>query len=556
MQTLQGLFLEGLKAVPRRGLEVGGVLLGRVENGAEDSRTVIVEDFEAVNSEHRRGPSYTLSPKDKGVLEKQLARWRKAGAAHSVVGFYRSHTRPGLFLDQDDFELAREFFASPDHVFLLVRPSIGEVSTGGFFFWEDGDLKREAPYRTFMFHRGRLEASEPEVVRTSTPVDTPKETAPVVPPAVAILQAPRQKIRLRPWIPAVAALALAVTAIAVLAPGHRSAPTAAVPAETPAATPAALPAPANAPERLQLTAQRDGDDVVIRWNPDTDVIRRANRGVLMVEVAGRERRLNLNPYQLQRGYFRYRSSSGNLGLRLKVFPVPEPVTESVRASVGRKVLERPRATARDVEREEEDEESGPSLPRRRGIEHAAKPAPAPRREPLAPPAAPPGPSVEQENSADRMRPSPSGPSMASAAASAPPSIPAPVRTRRPSALATVSYDPVKPSAIRRAIGKVPGLSWLQRRRYKAGEDFTAAKAVRTVAPEIPAGVHPDDADVDLKVTVDRRGRISDTLLVSERANAELIGAAAAAASRWQFEPARLRDQPVESEVILHFRFAK
>src|SRR5438132_14273250 len=59
----------GFEALPTRGLEVGGLLLGR--STPEDRPTTIIEDFEPIESEHRRGPSYTLSEKDRGLLALQ-----------------------------------------------------------------------------------------------------------------------------------------------------------------------------------------------------------------------------------------------------------------------------------------------------------------------------------------------------------------------------------------------------------------------------------------------------------------------------------------------------
>jgi len=56
----------GFEALPTRGLEVGGLLLGR--STPEDRPTTIIEDFEPIESEHCRGPSYTLSEKDRGLL--------------------------------------------------------------------------------------------------------------------------------------------------------------------------------------------------------------------------------------------------------------------------------------------------------------------------------------------------------------------------------------------------------------------------------------------------------------------------------------------------------
>ena len=121
----------GFEALPTRGLEVGGLLLGR--STPEDRPTTIIEDFEPIESEHRRGPSYTLSEKDRGLLERRLtAHANRRGLG--VVGYWRSHTRQGLYLDQEDYSVILTYFSNPSQVFLLVKPSMGGAERGRLLF--------------------------------------------------------------------------------------------------------------------------------------------------------------------------------------------------------------------------------------------------------------------------------------------------------------------------------------------------------------------------------------------------------------------------------------
>jgi len=73
--------LRGLGALKRRGAEVGGILLGRTENGT--NQTVIVEDFVPVPSEYLTGPSYNLSANDLVEFEAALGRV-KAGKLSAI----------------------------------------------------------------------------------------------------------------------------------------------------------------------------------------------------------------------------------------------------------------------------------------------------------------------------------------------------------------------------------------------------------------------------------------------------------------------------------------
>jgi TonB family protein len=87
------------------------------------------------------------------------------------------------------------------------------------------------------------------------------------------------------------------------------------------------------------------------------------------------------------------------------------------------------------------------------------------------------------------------------------------------------------------------------------ETFVPARAVRQVAPSLPANIKvPEDTRVSVRVELDDTGRVKGTDLVSRNVDTRLANAAMDAARRWRFEPARQRDKRVESSVILHFRF--
>src|SRR6266403_85103 len=107
--------MRGFGAVPKRGAEVGGVLLGRIDNG--DRSIVYVEDFQSVACEYKRGPSFLLTGDD-------LKAFEQACDSHSVnaVGFFRSHTRDGLTLASEDLALLDRHFPEPAQVALLIRP--------------------------------------------------------------------------------------------------------------------------------------------------------------------------------------------------------------------------------------------------------------------------------------------------------------------------------------------------------------------------------------------------------------------------------------------------
>ena len=159
--------MQGFGALPRRGAEVGGVLLGRVDSSGDD-RLVYVEDCEPVPCEYNFGPSYNLTEREQEALGQVLERWKPGPDRRiSVVGFYRSHTRKDLFLDERDLAVCSAHFSSPSSVFLVVKPFATRSPLAGFFFWEDGHIHSEAPYAEFSFHRRDLGGGDPRPVRPS-----------------------------------------------------------------------------------------------------------------------------------------------------------------------------------------------------------------------------------------------------------------------------------------------------------------------------------------------------------------------------------------------------
>jgi len=192
---------QGLGAGPR-GNEIGGILLGRPLPGFR--RAVLIEDFEVAPCEHLRGGSYTLSPKDQRSLRIRLARH----AGQQVVGYFRSHTRPGMYLDRDDFAVFSQYFPEPWQVFLLVRPSTEGPAMGGFFFWEEGDVNRRSTYRQFPFECARLATGDFPITGGQP------ASAPVPRPAPVLVPKPEVRVRRRlpplPWlvVPAIAVLFL------------------------------------------------------------------------------------------------------------------------------------------------------------------------------------------------------------------------------------------------------------------------------------------------------------------------------------------------------------
>lgn len=151
--------MRGFGAVPKRGAEVGGVLIGTTRPGVP--AIVRIDDFEAVPCEYRRGPSYLFTEEDGRDFEDCWNRLQPASSPSAyVVGYFRSHTRDGFSLEAEDLELLDQFFPGPAMVALLIKPYATRVSVGAFFVREHGDFPEKSPLE-FPLRRRELLGGSP-----------------------------------------------------------------------------------------------------------------------------------------------------------------------------------------------------------------------------------------------------------------------------------------------------------------------------------------------------------------------------------------------------------
>jgi proteasome lid subunit RPN8/RPN11 len=137
--------IDAFFSLPRGGAEIGGILLGRYEDGR-----LIIRDHAPLDCEHAFGPSFTLSPRDEAKLADLLAEARGNSPEAQPVGWYHSHTRSDIFLSETDLTLHKKFFAEPWQVALVLKPHTFHPTRGGFFFREvDGSIHATASYQEF-----------------------------------------------------------------------------------------------------------------------------------------------------------------------------------------------------------------------------------------------------------------------------------------------------------------------------------------------------------------------------------------------------------------------
>lgn len=337
--------MRGFGAVPRRGAEVGGILLGSAESG--EHTIVRIEDFVPIACEHMRGPSFILSESDLRGLDEALAKWTPAPDRRLyVVGFYRSNTRDHIQLAPEDLSLLETRFPMQTAICLLVKPYATRASEATFFYRESGQFPSEPAQQTFPFRRKELgggkparrprglDVADPELETAATGYSLTEETVdPVQPEPVAPSNLPAVDLSTLPtgprhqtaydqalpdplprskyrsgwiWIPlSFIFLLLGVVLGFQIALSYKS---------------QKAPDAATDPYLLDLTLVQFGENLHLKWNTDTIAFRNAKRGLLYIQDGDNSKTVELKQEDLSRGGVLYRNATNNVKFRLEVFP--------------------------------------------------------------------------------------------------------------------------------------------------------------------------------------------------------------------------------------------
>jgi hypothetical protein len=320
VDRMQQDVMRGFGAVPRRGAEVGGVLIGSVDHDESAHIVILIDDYELVPIEYKRGPSYLLSDEDSTAFASLVDRLRTAGdPAYQPVGFFRSHTRDATGLGEEDVQLLDQYFPEPDTPVLWIRPYATRVGVAGFLFRENGSFPTEAPSAEFPFRRKDLAPGEAPSARAArhreadayknepSPEMSIVASEPVQPMRPHIQQAPPPAFSAGSkawyWLPLSFCFLLLGVFLGFLA-----------------ALSVRPPAPNVADFfKVGMSTEKNGDDIHVKWDRQAPAIRAAQRGVLTIEDGRYSKTLELDPSQLQNGSVVYRRSSKAVRFRLQLF---------------------------------------------------------------------------------------------------------------------------------------------------------------------------------------------------------------------------------------------
>lgn len=300
--------VEALRSLPRRGLEIGGILLGEAGN------SFLVKGVAPVESEHLYGPRYEQSERDRAIFQAQMDELRRAGDGNVPIGLYRTYTSEGGGVDARDIEALRLYFSGSDAVLLLALPkATGRVAIS-CFHWDQRRLISCAP----------AAAPAPDVT-SLLPADSPEMPAdslartPIQPesvrPAAKLVEFPQVAQKRRNpaakaarWFneAALAGIAALIVFGAVSLMHYEPASALVKPA-------------ARAANRLGARVVSTADGAQVLWNGKSDPIRRAVGALLSVEDNGNKTDLPISLSELHTGNVFYGAASPRATFVLTVY---------------------------------------------------------------------------------------------------------------------------------------------------------------------------------------------------------------------------------------------
>ena len=306
IDEVRAVATDGLQRL-RGGLEVGGVLFGvRRESG------IRILTWRPISCEHALGPTLQLSTRDREALRQLLADAASDSDLTGLqpAGWFVSHTRSEVSLSASDLKVFDEFFSEPWHVTLVLHPTQAGPARAGFFARDsEGGLKSDSSYQEFVIkpmHRAAalrdVAAATPEKRAAPGPVARAAAQGPaaVVPRAV---EPPRfrtldRRTAHRRWLwmlPVI--LGLIVAGLFVR-------------------------------QRFLVGEQvftfqvyDSAGTLEMVWDVNATPVRNSHLGVIDIQDGNESTRISLSDDELHQGRRNYARRSGDVELRMAVYPV-------------------------------------------------------------------------------------------------------------------------------------------------------------------------------------------------------------------------------------------
>ena len=171
---------EGMIALPRVGMGVGGLLLGdRTPAGIRITGTL------ELPCSHTLGPTFQLTPDE---IREGLELVKSVTAPRSVVGIYCTRTRGSVTLGNTDKDLFDLLCPEPWQVLFVLRPAPGEATRAAVFFRRLGEIFQGTVKELWEWRQAEVE-QDPEAL-PARPEPPSRIVSPPAAPAVIPMPAP------------------------------------------------------------------------------------------------------------------------------------------------------------------------------------------------------------------------------------------------------------------------------------------------------------------------------------------------------------------------------
>jgi proteasome lid subunit RPN8/RPN11 len=155
---------DGFYAVPRGGVEIGGVLFGEKREGQ-----LSILDYRKIETEYLTGPSFRLSDQDLTGFQTLIAETKFHDRAIVPLGWFHSHTRSPIHLAEEDVNFHKRFFPEPWQIAMVLKPdNLGKVRAAYFFTTAAGSIQTDSAMDEFPV--------EPYFGAKSTGLETPEKS--------------------------------------------------------------------------------------------------------------------------------------------------------------------------------------------------------------------------------------------------------------------------------------------------------------------------------------------------------------------------------------------
>ncbi len=342
LEDLRRVSVAGFIAFGHGGLEIGGVLYG-----LRDGDRLSILAFAELECEHALGPGFVLSAKDREAIELLL----KPPAGLETVGWFRSHTRSGLTLDESDRERFGRYFGEVRSAGLVLKPTHWGPAEAAFFVRETGGEIFPLEPRPFTIEAPRQkqeQSMQPECVAAAP--DVLQAAAPPEPVSANDLVEPLTPTVRPGWrrLGLIAALFFFGIALTIYFWPRTS-------------SKLGLQAYAAAPGQIR-----------IEWNHNSSPVLKAASGSLQIRDGDTERTIPLDRDQLHVSSLVYLQTNSRITVRMRVDssrPGSPPAEESIEV-VGRPAP----ASAQIAELTQPPQSHPPIEERSRIIEYVEAPA--------------------------------------------------------------------------------------------------------------------------------------------------------------------------------------